>query len=57
MLKALVAEQILVTILTDVAMRFRSRCVKLCLKLGSKDKSMAARIVDASFSARWEDVP
>ncbi len=41
---------------TDVATRFRSRCVKLCLKLGSKDKSMAARIVSASFSARWEDV-
>ncbi len=37
MLKALVAEQMLVTILTDVAARFRSRCMKLCLKLGSKD--------------------
>ena len=49
MLKALVAEQMLVTILTEVDTRFRSRCVKLCLMLGAKDKRAAARIVRASL--------
>lgn len=49
MLKAMVAEQMLTTITTDVANRFRARCVKLCLALGVKDKKAAAQVVNALF--------
>jgi hypothetical protein len=38
MLKSLVAEQMLVTVATDAVTRFRSRCSKLCITKGAKDK-------------------
>ena len=57
LLKSLVAEQMLSTVLTDVSVRFRSRCVKLCLLAGSGKKSSALRAVDSAFFGRWQDVP
>ena len=51
-LKALVADQMFVTITTDVATRFRSRC----LALGANDKRTASQMVDAAFLARWENM-
>ena len=55
-LKALVAEQMQVTISTDVIHRFRSRCIKLCLALGAEDRRTATKWVDAAFLGRWENV-
>jgi hypothetical protein len=55
--KALLAEQMMSTVLVDVTTRFRSRCVKLCLLLGAENKGEASKFVNAAFFQKWKDVP
>ncbi len=56
MMKSLVAEQMLSTVLTEVTTRFESRCVKLCIKKGAKNKREASQIVNSAFLGRWDDL-
>ncbi len=56
MMKSLVVEQMLSTVLTEVTTRFRSRCIKLCISLGAKNKREASNIVHSAFLGEWEEV-